>query len=355
MAGPSQASAVSWSPDRTWVFVVGTIEWADPESFPPFPQALRRDTDLVEYFRASGVPDGQIVYLQDEQATTTRIRQALKSHLAGTREGDWLMLYFCGHGGKHDDGSAYFASYDAGVDDDPGWLVAKIPKAIEKHFGGERAVLMADCCYSGSLAGAVERHAGRVGYACLTSSLASELSTGNWTFTEGVLAGLQGQAFVDADGDRWVTWQELARQIAQNMAFAEEQLSSFTVSGGFDPQAVAAPARPRPDPRVGGRVEVLDEDEWYPAQILDVRDGQLLVHYYGYPVSDDEWVTDERLRVPARPTYPVGTAVEVRWKTKWYPAHIVDLRDGVHQIHYDDYAADWDEWVARARIRPKRS
>jgi hypothetical protein len=343
----------AWQPARTWVLAVGTIVWADSESFPSFPQALRRDLALVEFFRASGVPDGQIAYLQDEQATTAGIHHALATHFAGSREGDWLMLYFCGHGGKHDNGAAYFASYDTGVNNNRGWLVASIPAALERHFGGTRAVLMADCCYSGSLAESVGRHDGRLGYACLTSSLASESSTGNWTFTEGLLAGLEGQAFVDADGDHWVTWQELARQIAQNMAFAEEQLSSFAVSGGFDPHAVAAPARPRPDPRVGGRVEVLSEEEWYPAQIQDVQDGELLVHYFGYPVSDDEWVTTEQIRTPVRPTYAVGTPVEVRWKTKWYPAHIVYMRDGVHQIHYDDFDSEWDEWASLSRIRPR--
>src|SRR4051794_16403888 len=61
------------------------------------------------------------------------------------------------------------------------------------------ALLLADCCYSGCLADAVSQQARRIAYACAASSLASELSTGNWTFTEGLLAGLRGQAFVDAD------------------------------------------------------------------------------------------------------------------------------------------------------------
>ncbi len=47
----------------------------------------------------------------------------------------------------------------------------------------------------------------------------------------------------------------------------------------------------------------------------------------------------------------MGTAVEVRWKKKWFPATIRDLRNGIHYIHYTDYDAKWDEWVSTDRIR----
>ena len=109
--------------------------------------------------------------------------------------------------------------------------VETIPAAIERLFGGSRALLLADCCYSGYLGETIARQTGRVAFAALTSSLASELSTGNWTFTEALLAGLQGQAYADADGSRFITLQEMATQIAENMAFAEEQVATFSISG----------------------------------------------------------------------------------------------------------------------------
>lgn len=342
---------LGWVPERTWLFAVGTLEWKHADSFSPFPQENRRDAALVEFFRAQGVPESQICYLQDRQATTRRIQQALEAQLAAAGAGDLLVLYYCGHGGKYDDGAAYFASYDTDCEANRGWLVDTIPATIERCFGGARALLLADCCYSGCLADAVARRARKVAYASLTSSLASELSTGNWTFTEGLLAGLRGQAFVDADANSAITLSELATQIEASMAFAEEQLATFATVGGFNPQIVVAAARPRLDPRVGGRVEVLSEEEWYPAQIIDARGDQVKVHYYGYEASDDEWVPPNRVRAAVRPSYRVGTAVEVQYKRKWYPAKVVGARLGLHEIQYDDYGPDWNEWVASKRIR----
>jgi hypothetical protein len=347
----TDAQTHSWNPERTWVFVVGTLEWKHAEYYDPFPHENRRDGALVEFFRGQGVPAAQIAYLCDRQATTRRIQQALEAQLQAAGSGDLLVLYYCGHGTREDDGAAYFASYDAGDRSNPGWEVDSIPATIERCFGGAQALLLADCCYSGCLAEAVARHAARVAYACLTSSLASELSTGNWTFTEALLSGLRGQAFVDADADRSITLAELAGQIVDSMAFAEEQLATFATAGAFDPGFVVAAARPRLGPRVGARVEVLSEGEWYPAQIVDVRGQRFKVHYYGYEQSDDEWVGGDQMREAARAHYPVGAAVEVQWKRKWYPARVVAARAGIHQIQYDGYDPDWNEWVASKRIR----
>lgn len=345
------AHKLGWNPQQTWVFVVGILEWKHADVFAPFPKPQRRDAALVEFFREQQVPAAQIVYLQDRAATTRRIQETLETHLAEAGADDLVVLYYCGHGDKSDDGAAYFASYDAGSDNNHGWPVESIPATIERCFRGSRALLLADCCYSGCLSDAVVRHGERVAYACLTSSLASELSTGNWTFTEALLAGLRGQAFVDGDGDRSITLRELAAQIMESMAFAEEQVVTFSTSGAFDPSLVIASARTPPHPQVGRRVEVRSEGDWYPAQIIDADGERFKVHFYGYDDSDDEWVNSSRIREATRPTYAVGTAVEVQWKRKWYPATIKDVRSGVHYIQYDDFDAEWNEWVALKRIR----
>src|SRR5690349_4275257 len=104
---------LGWEPARTWAFVVGTLEWKHADYFGPFPKENRRDAALVECFRALGVPPAQIVYLQDREATTKRIEREFDAQLAAARPGDTLLLYYCGHGAKTDDGAAYFASYDA--------------------------------------------------------------------------------------------------------------------------------------------------------------------------------------------------------------------------------------------------
>lgn len=352
--GAARADDRDWEPAKTWVFVVGTLSWQDKESFGSFEVKNRRDAELVRFFRDEGVPGEQIVYLQDRAATTANIEQSLKRLLSRTRPDDMLVLYYCGHGYKEERGAAYFASYDAS-DEVKDWPMASVPAAIEAGFKGSSALLLADCCYSGMLAKAVEKqHAGRVSLACLTSSSASQLSTGNWTFTEAILDGLRGLPGCDLDGDGDVTLQELAAYAAADMSFGEEQLASFAHTGDFTPDTVLAEAQAEKKERVGERVEVSYEGSDWKARIVDVKPDRYQVHWLGVKDYPDEWVDAGQVHFPQAKAakYAAGACVEVEWKKKWYPARILEARGSVYRVHYDGYDDEWDEWVSSKRIRP---
>jgi len=112
------AKDLGWQPQKTWVFVVGVLSWKHSETFGSFPVKNRRDNALVDFFKQSGVPEAQIVYLQDKQATQQRIDSAFAEQLKKLRADDLLIVYYAGHGSKSDDGNDVFlASYDAGDDD----------------------------------------------------------------------------------------------------------------------------------------------------------------------------------------------------------------------------------------------
>src|SRR5258707_2794760 len=250
-AGPAVfAQERDWQPQRTWVFIVGTLKWKHSDVFSSFPQKNRRDAQLVDFFRQQGVPADQLVYLQDAQATTRQVKSRFSAFLSQAREGDLLFFYDCGHGYKSDDErTTYFATYDAS-DDVPGWATESIVRDVERYFKGSRALLTADACYSGSLAEQARRASRRVSFAALTSSSASELSTENWTFTEMLLAGLAGKAFADINGDREVTLGELADDIKQDMLFAEGQGSGFFATGEFSRDTMLAQAPRKANPEI---------------------------------------------------------------------------------------------------------
>jgi RNA binding chromodomain-containing protein len=349
----TQAQGRGWEPRKTWVFVVGTLKWKDSASFSSFDQKNRRDAEVVEFFRSQGVPPGQVLYLQDEAATTARIQESLEQLLSRTAPGDLLFLYYCGHGFKDDRGVNYFASFDAS-DSVQGWAMAAIPRTIEAHFKGSRALLAADCCYSGALANAVKRLGSRVSYAVLTSSSASQLSTGNWTFTEALLDGLRGSPGCDRDNNGWVTLEELGAYAVEDMATGEEQLAVFATSGAFDRKTVLSQADKKLHPRVGERVEVLYGGKYWPARIVDVKGARIKVHWLGVKGYADEFVeagTVRPLQVET-PTYRVGANVEVEWKGKWYPAKVLEVKGPIYYIHYTGYGNEWDEWVSSKRMRP---
>lgn len=290
------ADDIEWRPQKTWVFVVGTLEWEDAETFASFPKENRRDAQVVRFFRQKGVPSSHLVYLADAQATTSRVQSALAKMLDQTGEGDLLFFYYTGHGYQSEDGTkTFFATYDAS-DDQQGWSTDAIVRTIAGKFRGDRVILAADCCYSGALVDRVRRLGNSLSFACFTSSTSKDSSTGNWTFTEMLLAGLRGQSFADLNGDGGVTLSEIARAVRDDMRFAEDQTSASILTGDLEADTRIAAAPPKRDRAIGRRVEVYADGDWWKARIIDARNHQYLVHYYGYEVADDQWVDPDAIR-----------------------------------------------------------
>ncbi|MFQ3671620.1 MAG: caspase family protein [Verrucomicrobiia bacterium] len=290
---------LQWDPDKTSVFIVGTLEWQDAETFAPFPKDNRRDAQLVAWFKKQGVPDNRIVYLQDRQATLQTIRQSLRQLLHHTAPGDQLILYYCGHGylSENDPSLLLLASYDAGIGSVEGWSLRDIAHDLAAHFSGDRTTLILDCCHSGGAIPAFRRHLRDASAAILASSTTAETSTGNWTFTEGILRALNGEPVADTNRDGTITLAELFTFLTKEMRFAEDQTAAFHQQHHWTPTTPFARAKPAPHPDVGAHALIQAEGEEWKGRILAVQPDRYQVFYYGYETSDIEWVEPSRVRI----------------------------------------------------------
>src|SRR4051812_45057766 len=164
------AKDLDWQPQKTWVFVVGVLSWKHSETYGSFPVKNRRDNLLVDFFKERGVPDSQIVYLKDKQATQARIDAAFVEQMNKLHPDDLLIVYYAGHGSKSDDGKDVFlASYDAGDDEVEGWSVNSIPGKINRSKCS-RVLWFLDCCYSGQAGVVITQQSKGPAYAAVTSS-----------------------------------------------------------------------------------------------------------------------------------------------------------------------------------------
>ncbi len=348
----SAKTPVEWNPQKTWVFFVGLLEWKDSKTFASFPQKNRRDEILLDVLRDRGVPEKQIVYLQDKSATTAKIQTTFETFLKNAQPDDWVFVYFCGHGYKDEKAETFLASYDA--TDKIGWRVDSVPDTIDRFFKGSNALIMLDNCYSGAMAEAVKNRGSNVSYAVLASSHYNSFSTGNWTFTESLIYAFRGDALIDDDANGKITLGELEDNTAEDMLFAEDQITEFAFTGKFNNQTIIAENKKAIAPRLGERVEAFDGDDWYRAIITDVQHGEYKVHYFGYEYDEDAFRKAEQLRAFTPKQYKIGSVVEVESDKKWYPAKILDVKAGAHLIAYVDYGEEWNEWVPSDRVRGKK-
>jgi hypothetical protein len=350
----ADAPGRAWDPARTFALVVGVLEWEQAETWGSFESAGRCDEALVGLLRERGVPANRIVFLRDRRATLAAVRRELETLAKQAGADDTFLFYYAGHGFVEKN-AYYLANYDCGDTPETWWSGAEVVDGLERHFPGQSAILMVDCCYSGRLLELVRRPGLRLAYAAFTSSSAREASTGDWTFTEAMLAGLRGFPVLDLDGDGAIRGREMARFAADELREFAGQRAESAFTGGIGPDTVFARCSgKRRHPRSGERVQVLHDGSWWPARIVDARPGQALVQWVtiGYHRSqDEEWVALGTLRSIRSPVFAAGSRIEIEWEKRWYPGRILAVDGGLHQVRYDGYDNSWDEWVGANRLR----
>jgi hypothetical protein len=350
----SPVARPAFDPEHTYVFAAGVLEWARKGDWTSFEKNGRRDADLVGHFTKAGVPENHRVYLQDKAATLAGIRTALAALLERIGPKDDLFFYYCGHGFVQKK-TTYLANYDAGTKPSSWLPVREVVETLESKFHGRRCMIVIDCCHSGALVEEIQQRKGRVSFGAFTSSSATESSTGNWTFTQAVFDAFSGNPLVDANHDGTITAGELARYAGEELAVFEEQLATSCFTGSFTPDLVLSKTvGVRPEGRAGERIEVRYDKAWWRARVVKAGKKGVKIRWVtiGYDRPDnDEWVPLSTTRPIPLVQHAAGSKVKVKYKKKWFPATVLEVRGSIHHIHYVGYDDEWDEWVPSKRVK----
>ena len=97
----------------------------------------------------------------------------------------------------------------------------------------------------------------------------------------------------------------------------------------------------------GDKVQVLWNGSWYPATVKESKDGQWFVHYDNFDAQWDEWVGQDRIKQ----AWKKGDKLHVEWKGDWFEASILEVGEGKYKVHYEGWGDEWDEWVTPNRMR----
>ena len=137
--------------------IIGISRYADPAT-PSLPGARIDKESATQMAKAMQVPQSNIQYLQDDQATGNNIRQALKDLTDKVEEGDRVFIHYSGHGTRYNDPVAggcveALLAYDGGTS---GMItnheMADMLKTITNKT--DKLFVMYDACHSGGLVAA---------------------------------------------------------------------------------------------------------------------------------------------------------------------------------------------------------
>lgn len=219
-----------------WGLIIGIENYANL----PGVDFVKRDADAIKnYFtRLLGIPEENIIFLQDGKATKSTIEGYLKNYLPKNLDKDaTLYVYFAGHGAPDiEKGDAYLVPYDG----DPRFI-AQTAYQLKNFYDDldklniRRSFVFLDACFSGTAARSDKMLVAGIRPALihvedvalttdkiisLSATKGGQVSSAfpekrHGLFTYYLLSGFRGP--VDADKDGWITTGELFKYVKANV------------------------------------------------------------------------------------------------------------------------------------------
>ncbi|MFH7024647.1 MAG: GUN4 domain-containing protein [Heteroscytonema crispum UTEX LB 1556] len=178
---------------------------------------------------------------------------------------DIVLLYFSGHGYRHEDGNLFFVSHNTQINSQGGLRIGTAVNAKFIHESymsrspSKRQVLILDCCFSGAFAegmsakkafvisikNEIEQQLGGEGRAVLTSSTATQPSfedAGGGVYTQYLVEGIEKGA-ADTNNDGVITVDELHQYAKRKVQEAKPAMKPeiYAVREGYKINLANAP------------------------------------------------------------------------------------------------------------------
>jgi hypothetical protein len=337
-------NSTQFEPQNTYVFIVGVLKWQD-KNLVSFSNKNRKDAALAKILKKIGVLEENCVVLLDEQATLVEMKEKLTELTQKAPQNSAFWFYYAGHGNKNEKGETYFHNFDANLKDEKtSFNIHTLTQILNTNFKGNTVWLTADCCHSGGLAKEAELMKAE-NVIALTSATSSNSSTNNWTFTQTLLDVLAGNPLADKQKKGFISLQDLNTEIAEAMLFREKQLNGYFLKGmkNLDKNFIIVNSQKKiinnisSSFKLGDYVQAYHDNGWEAVRILGKSGNIYKCELYFYSDKKVHTFTEKQLKPFYFVNYPVEQEIEVEWNEKYYPAKILEVKNGFHYITYTDY------------------
>lgn len=225
--------------DKRWAVVIGVGEY-ESETIPDLEFAPADARAVKEFLESDAAgPFDDVLYLENERATGSAMREALFVFLQQADWDDLVVIYYAGHGAP-DPGrpeNLYLLPADADLDRlaATGFPMWDMKTALRRQIAAERVIVIADACHSAGtadgdvvggsvsnqIAGGMQQLFTPSRRLMMTAADTNEFSLederwgGHGVFTHFMLDGLRGGG--DLDGNGIVTFTELFDHVSNNV------------------------------------------------------------------------------------------------------------------------------------------
>ena len=291
---------------NTNIVLSGVLDYSSCENTISFESDKRKDYELYKTLISKFINTKYTVFLKESDVNKKNVLQKIYEALHNQESKDLFIFYFTGHGILSDNGEPGLLMSDSTI-----ITKTELKNILQQNNKNQKMILFGDFCYSGLLADiARELNLEGLDINAITSA-SSNLSTGNWSYTQTLIDSFEGRSIIDKDNKGFINFIDIAKEVQNVMFNRERQKSDYYLLPDLENSTIS-----NAKIKIMNNTSNIKYDGWYSSnegitRVTDFKDDLFEVEYYNYNTYKFEFLKESELSTIQIAEFEVGNHINV--------------------------------------------
>ena len=330
---------------NTNIVLTGVLDYSSCENTISFESDRRKDYELYKTLISKFINTKYTVFIKESDVNKKNVLQKIYEALHNQESKDLFIFYFTGHGILSDNGEPGLLMSDSSI-----ITKTELKNILQQNNKNQKMILFGDFCYSGLLADiARELNLEGLDINAITSA-SSNLSTGNWSYTQTLIDSFEGRSIIDKDNKGFINFIDIAKEVQNVMFNRERQKSDYYLLPNLENSTIS-----NAKIKIMNNTSNIKYDGWYSSnegitRVTDFKDDLFEVEYYNYNTYKFEFLKESELSTIQIADFEVGNHINVDCEEGTYKAMIIEVDRIFYKVSYEEWGPEWNEWITKHRI-----
>ena len=330
---------------NTNIVLSGVLDYSSVGNTISFETNKRKDFDLYNTLISKFNNTKYTVFIKESEVNKKNVLQKIFEALNNQVSDDLFIFYFTGHGHISANGEPSLLMSDGDV-----ITKTELKNILKINNKSQKIILFGDFCYSGLMADiARELNLEGLDINAITSA-SSNLSTGNWSYTQTLIDSFEGRSIIDKDNKGFINFIDLAKEVQNVMFNRERQKSDYFLLPNLQNSKIS-----NAKIKIINNIGSIKYDAWYCSnggitRVTDFKNNLIEVEYYNYNEYKFEFLKESNLSPIQIAEFEKGNHINVNWEEEIHKAIIEEVDRIFYKISYPGWGPEWNEWITKHRI-----
>ena len=330
---------------NTNIVFSGVLDYSSCDNITSFESDKRKDYELYKTLISKFINTKYTVFLKESDVNKKNVLQKIYAALNNQESKDLFIFYFTGHGILSNNGEPGLLMSDSNI-----ITKTELKNILQQNNKNQKMILFGDFCYSGLLADiARDLNLEGLDINAITSA-SSNLSTGNWSYTQTLIDSFEGRSIIDKNNKGFINFIDIAKEVQNVMFNRERQKSDYYLLTDLENSKIS-----NAKIKIMNNTSNVKYDGWYSSnegitRVTDFKDDLFEVEYYNYNEYKFVFVKESELSPIQIAEFEKGDHINVDCEEGTFRAIIEEVDRIFYKVSYEDWGPEWNEWITKHRI-----